>query len=162
VRTSPARYDPAVNPEAAAVDPADVRRVETQLGALVRRTRSFIAESASDVHPEIGTTGYAMLARLVDAGPTRATELVDVFDTDKATISRQAAHLEALGLVSREADPSDRRAQIITVTADGRRRIEAARKRNQRRLRAGLAEWDADDVRELGRLLERFNGLDLR
>jgi hypothetical protein len=29
-------------------------------------------------------------------------------------------------------------------------------------LRAGLAECDADDVSELGRLLEKFNGLDLQ
>lgn len=147
---------------ASQVDPDDLRRVETQLGALLRRTRTFIAESASTVHPELGGTGYGVLVRLVTAGPTRASELVEHFETDKATISRQTSHLEALGLVSREPDPADRRAQIITATDEGRRRALAARRRNQQRLRRGLGEWDAADVRQLGLLLEKFNGLDFR
>jgi DNA-binding MarR family transcriptional regulator len=142
------------------VDQDDVRRVEKQLGALLRRTRTFIAESASDVHPELGPSGYAILGRLLDAGPLRASDLVEAFDTDKAGISRQTAHLEALGLVSRAPDPDDGRAQIITVTAEGRRRVQAARQRNQRRLRRGLAEWQASEVNELGRLLEKFNAMD--
>jgi DNA-binding MarR family transcriptional regulator len=143
------------------VDPDDLRRVETQLGELLRRTRTFIAASATSVHPELGGTGYPVLARLVTAGPTRASELVAQFDTDKATISRQTAHLESLGLVAREADPTDGRAQIITATDDGRRRLLAARRRNQQRLRRGLGEWEPAEVRQLGRLLEKFNGLDL-
>ena len=151
-----------MNPADAGVDPDDLRRVETQLGALLRRTRTFIAESATHVHPELGPTGYAVLARLVDDGPKRASELVTQFDTDKATISRQTAHLQSLGLVSREPDPADRRAQIISVTAEGRRRVQAARRHNQQRLRHGLQEWEPDQVRQLGRLLEKFNGLDFR
>jgi DNA-binding MarR family transcriptional regulator len=144
-----------------AVEPDDIRRVETQLGALLRRTSAFVAASAVDVHPELGATGYVMLARLLDAGPMRASELVEIVDTDKATISRQITHLEQVGLVSREPDPTDRRAQTISVTAEGRRRLQAARRRNQRRLRAGLGEWDPADVRELGLLLEKFNALQL-
>lgn len=142
------------------VDADDIRRVETQLGALLRRTRTFVAASAADVHPELGTTGYSLLSRLLDAGPMRASALVEIFGTDKATISRQAALLEKIGLVSREPDPTDRRAQTISVTAEGRRRMQAARRRNQRRLRTGLGTWDPADVRELGRLLEQFNALD--
>jgi DNA-binding MarR family transcriptional regulator len=142
------------------VDPDDLRLVEAQLSALVRRTRTFIAESAVTVHPELGGTGYVLLARLVSSGPTRASELVAQFDTDKATISRQTAHLEFLGLVSREPDPTDGRAQIIRATDEGRRRVLAARRRNQQRLRRGLGEWDAAEVRQLGLLLEKFNALD--
>ena len=161
-RTSVPSRPHELTSDAPAVDPDDLRRVETQLGALLRRTRAFIAESAATVHPELGGTGYAVLARLVTAGPTRASELVVQFDTDKATISRQTAHLESLGLVSREPDPADRRAQIISVTAEGRRRVQAARRHNQQRLRHGLQEWEPDQVRQLGRLLEKFNGLDFR
>lgn len=146
--------------ESDAAEQDDVRRVETQLGALLRRTRTFVAASAAGVHPDLGTTGYAMLARLLDAGPMRASELVEFFVTDKATISRQTALLERIGLVSRKPDPSDRRAQTITVTSEGRRRMQAARRRSQRRLRAGLSGLDSADVRELGRLLEQFNSLD--
>jgi DNA-binding MarR family transcriptional regulator len=146
----------------AEVDQNDVRRVEKQLGALLRRTRTFIAESASDVHPELGPTGYAILGRLLDAGPLRASDLVEAFDTDKAAISRQTAHLEALDLVSRAPDLDDRRAQIITVTPEGRRRVHDARQRNQRRLRRGLGEWQASEVSELGRLLEKFNATDFQ
>jgi DNA-binding MarR family transcriptional regulator len=161
VRTSAPRYSHAVSSPEAEVGQDDIRRVETQLGALLRRTRAFIAETATDVHPELSATGYAMLARLVDSGPCRATELVHAFDTDKAAISRQTAHLVALGLVTRDADPADRRAQLLSITAEGTRRVRAARQRNQRRLRRGLADWQLGEVQELGRLLEKFNGLDL-
>jgi DNA-binding MarR family transcriptional regulator len=161
-RTSAPSRPQDVTSDARTVDPDDLRLVETQLGALLRRTRTFIAEAATHVHPELGPTGYAVLARLVDAGPTRASELVVQFDTDKATISRQTAHLQSLGLVARETDPADRRAQTITVTAEGRRRVQRARRRNQQRLRRGLEEWEPDEVRHLGRLLEKFNGLDFR
>lgn len=159
--TSSAGYARAVTTDAGASEQDDVWRVETQLGALLRRTRTFVAASATSVHADLGTTGYVILSRLLDAGPMRASELVDVFGTDKATISRQTAMLERSGLVSREPDPTDRRAQTIRVTADGRRRMQAARRRNQRRLRSGLSAWAADDVRELGRLLEQFNALEL-
>jgi DNA-binding MarR family transcriptional regulator len=159
-RTSVDARPPAVASAAPTVGPDDLRLVETQLSALLRRTRAFVAASATTVHPELGGTGYALLARLVTAGPTRASELVTQFDTDKATISRQTAHLQSLGLVSREPDPTDGRAQIITPTEEGRRRVMAARRRNQQRLRRGLGEWDAAEVRQLGLLLEKFNGLD--
>lgn len=162
MRTSAPHQSRAVGSPGAEVEPDDIRRVETQLGALLRRTRAFIAETATDVHPDLGPTGYWILARVLDGGPTRATDLVEAFDTDKATISRQTAHLEAIGLVTRHPDPTDGRAQLITVSSDGRRRVEAARRRNRQRLRQGLGEWDAADVRELGRLLEDFNGLDFR
>ena len=159
-RTTSPRYPRAVSSPGAEVEQDDVRRVEKQLGALLRRTRSFIGESAACVHPELGPTGYGILSRILDAGPMRAADLVEAFDADKAAISRQTAHLEALGLVSRAPDPDDGRAQIITVTPEGRRRVESARQRNQRRLRRGLGEWQEAEVRELGRLLEKFNAMD--
>jgi len=159
-RTSVGSRPHGVTSASPTVESDDLRRVETQLSALLRRTRGFIAESAVTVHPELGGTGYVLLARIVTAGPTRPSELVVQFDTDKATISRQTAHLESLGLISREPDPTDGRAQILTATEKGRRRVLAARRRNQQRLRRGLGEWDAADVRQLGRLLEKFNALD--
>jgi DNA-binding MarR family transcriptional regulator len=159
-RTSFSARPHAVTSDSPTVEPDDLRRVETQLSALLRRTRGFIAEPEVTVHPELGGTGYVLLARIVTAGPTRPTELVTQFDTDKATISRQTAHLESIGLISRDPDPTDGRAQILTATEEGRRRVLAARRRNQQRLRRSLEGWDAADVRSLGRLLEKFNDLD--
>ncbi|GAB3590819.1 MarR family transcriptional regulator [Angustibacter peucedani] len=144
-----------------AVDPDDLRRIETELGTLLRRTRGYVQEAAQHVHPELGSAAYAMLSRVVEGGPARASELVEAFGIDKAAISRQTAQLEELGLVVRAPDPVDRRAQVISATAEGRRRCLSARRRSQSALRDELGRWEPDDVRDLGLLLAKLNTISL-
>lgn len=140
-----------------AVSPDDVRRIETELGTLLRRARGYVQEAAWHVHPELGSAGYAMLSRVVEGGPARASELVEAFGIDKAAISRQTAQLEELGLVVRSPDPEDRRAQVIAATREGRRRCQSARRRSRSALHEQLSRWQPDDVRDLGRLLAQLN-----
>ena len=56
---------------------------------------------------------------LWEAGPQRPTELMRVFDTDSASMTRSVQRLERAGLVSREADPDDRRATRVRSTPAG-------------------------------------------
>lgn len=142
-------------------EPDDVRRLETELRTLLRRSRSYLDQAARDVHPDLGATAYALLAWLIEHGPARASDLVEVFDIDKAAISRQTGLLESLGLVGRQPDATDRRALLITPTDTGVRLARSARSRSQRELRHHLEQWSSEDVRDLGLLLERFNAIPL-
>jgi MarR family transcriptional regulator for hemolysin len=64
--------------------------------------------------------------------------------------------MEAAGLMTRERDPANRRAQRITLTDEGEalfRRLRDVAVRFDRRLRTGL---DDDQVAELRQVLDRL------
>jgi DNA-binding MarR family transcriptional regulator len=136
----------------------DIQRIQRELTVLFRRGRSYSREAAARVHPELAPAEFGLIAHLVDVGPARAAALADRFATDKAEISRQLSHLESLGLVRRSPDAADRRAHVVTATAEGRRRYLAARQVRRGRVSDVLEHWSARDVRLLADLLTRFNG----
>lgn len=61
-------------------------------------------------------------------------------------VSRVVAALDEAGLVSRKADPDDRRAGLIEVTAAGRRTHDRLRAERGRVLTEGLGRLSPDDV----------------
>ena len=93
--------------------------VERELAVLLRRARAWNREVATVVHPDLQPTAYALLARVDELGSARAIDLSDYFGIDKGAISRQVGLLERVGLVSREPDPDDGRAQLLVVTTEG-------------------------------------------
>ncbi|PRY36810.1 MarR family winged helix-turn-helix transcriptional regulator [Umezawaea tangerina] len=60
-----------------------------------------------------------LLMHLWDSGPVRQTELIEVLDSDSATITRMVQRLEKAGLVERSPDPRDGRATLVSSTAEG-------------------------------------------
>lgn len=130
--------------------------LEQELAVLLRRARSYSEDIARELHPELHATAYAMLARLLE-GPCRASELCTYFGVDKSAVSRQLRLLEELGMVTRQADPADGRAQLLALTPGGRRRLTKAREARRRQMRHQLDRWAESDVARLGQLLARFN-----
>src|SRR3954452_11193329 len=88
-------------------------RVEREIGLLLRRSRAISARLARELHPELDGAAYGLLALLDRDGPLRAGDLVARLGLDKSTVTRQVAHLVDLGLVTRDVDPGDRRAQVL-------------------------------------------------
>jgi DNA-binding MarR family transcriptional regulator len=109
------------------------------------------------VHPDLQPTAYALMARVDELGSVRASDLCDYFGIDKGAVSRQVQLLERTGMVAREPDPHDGRAQRLVVTEEGRKRLAPARGGRRRIVREQLDQWDDEDVVALGRLLGRFN-----
>ena len=137
-----------------------MEHLERELGVLMRRARSFSGQLAREVHPDLEPGAYAILVRLADTGGARLTDLAGWFGVGKPTMSRQVAVLERLDLVGRVEDPDDARAQVLSLTDLGSRRLGAARTARRDRFRALLGAWPDADVRTLGDLLHRFNALD--
>ena len=131
--------------------------LEHEVGRLVRRLKRVVGERARLVHPDLSPAAYLMLAHLVDKGPMRSADVVEAFDLDKGAVSRHVQTLVDLGLVARDRDPDDGRAQVLTPTATGRHRLADAVA--QRRVRFGrlLAEWPDDDLRGFVGSLARYN-----
>jgi DNA-binding MarR family transcriptional regulator len=142
------------------VDPHEaIVRVEREIGLLLRRSRAISARLSRELHPDLDGAAYGLLALLFDAGPLRASDLVARLGLDKSTVSRQVASLVDLGLVTREADPADGRAQVLQTSEEGTARLTRIREARRARWEADLAGWPTEDVAMLGDLLARFNRL---
>jgi len=83
--------------------------------------------------------------------------LAAVFGLDSSTIARQVQDLERSGLALRERDPSDGRACVLRLTAQGRDVLRQTRKHRRARLQKALVNWPEADLDEFGRLLQEFN-----
>ena len=134
-------------------------RVEREIGLLLRRSRAISARLSRELHPDLDGAAYGLLALLQDTGPLRASDLVARLGLDKSTVSRQVSTLVELGLVTREADPADGRAQVLRTSQEGAARLARIREARRARWEEDLSHWPVEDVAQLGELLGRFNRL---
>jgi DNA-binding MarR family transcriptional regulator len=91
--------------------------------------------------------GYVVLNALHDAPESTQAALADKIGADKTRIIATLNDLQAAGLITRELDPADRRARLLSITTAGnrvRRRVQSDIQRNEERL---LGELPAADRR---------------
>lgn len=69
-----------------------------------------------------------ILARLLDRGPSRISDLAALERSSQPTITNHIKRLEAARLVSRSADPSDARAWTIQLTDLGLQQLAEMRR----------------------------------
>ncbi|MFY1700909.1 MULTISPECIES: MarR family winged helix-turn-helix transcriptional regulator [Micromonospora] len=137
--------------------PEPLRAVEHELTALLRRGRAISWEIAREVHPNLEPNAYGLLLWLRRCGSIRLTELAERLGIGKGTLSRQIQGLEALGLVRRDPDPTDRRAAQLSLTEQGQHRFDAARDSRLGQIWRTVHGWPEQDVADFARLLSRFN-----
>lgn len=142
---------------AARVPDGAIEQLEQQLSMLWRRSRSISHRVARDVHPDMEPAAYGLLIILQSEGPMRLTELASNIGVGKPSVSRQVALLESLGLVGKQADPLDGRAQTITLTEKGLSQLLATQLAREQAFRNRLAEWSMQDVESLAVLLAKLN-----
>ena len=111
--------------------PKDAERILDELGALVRQ----LARITGGPEDTLSLTGTQRLAvyELGADGPLRLVDLASRMGVTAPTASRAVDALEEHGLVERQPDPADRRAQQIVLTPVGRARFD---ERNARVLAA--------------------------
>ncbi|WP_212909799.1 MarR family winged helix-turn-helix transcriptional regulator [Streptomyces sp. TS71-3] len=111
-------------PSSAALSPSAVQ-ASREVRAVISRLRRRILK-ASEV--EDITLGQASaLARLSDKGGVTASELASAEGVRHQSMTATVASLAAMGLVERSPDPGDGRRLLITLTAEGQRRVEEGR-----------------------------------
>ncbi len=151
VSTAPTITDPAAHEAHVAL--------EREVALLLRRARAIQGRLASELHRGLDGAAYGLLVLLDDAGPLRASDVVVRLGLDKSTVSRQVASLVDAGLVDRVADPDDGRAQVLSTSVEGHRRLSEIRDARRARWEADLSDWPTDDVASLATLLGRLNRL---
>jgi len=131
--------------------------VERQLTILWRRARATSRRVARTVHPDLEPAAYGLMLVLQRHGQLRLTELAADIGVGKPSVSRQVSFLENLGLVQKKDDPSDGRAQGISLTRQGQEQLAAAQSARKAMFHEVMASWDPDDLQALGVLLEQLN-----
>lgn len=102
-----------------------------------------------------------LLGELVHRGETRASELAAHRIVDASVVSRQLAQLEHAGLITRRADPQDRRVALLRATPEGEEAMTRIERQRAEWLSHALRDWDEAQVRELTDLLNTITA-DLR
>jgi len=143
------------------VSPANRERtildLELELSVLVRRLRRVIGERARTIHPDLTPAGYLMLAYMAERGPVRASAVVEAFNLDKGAVSRHVQALVELGLATKERDPDDGRAWVVSLTDEGRRRMTELATERRERLGRLLRDWSDEELASFVATLGRYN-----
>ncbi|MEV7430177.1 MarR family transcriptional regulator [Nocardioides sp. NPDC092400] len=134
-----------------------VRRLEQEVGVVIRRVRRVIGERARAVHPDLQPSSYLMLSYLVDRGQLRASEMAEVFGIDKGAISRQVQHLMDLQLIDRSPDPKDGRATLLSASEDAVRRLDEVAAMRRQYLDERLGDWSDEELADFADTLARYN-----
>jgi DNA-binding MarR family transcriptional regulator len=102
----------------------------------------------------------AVLGALVHRGPMTPGELAVAEKVQPPSMTRTVAALEALGLVERHHHPTDRRQQLVSVTAAARELIDEDRRRRDAWMAKHLAALSKEEraaLRAAVPVLERLS-----
>ena len=134
-----------------------LQQVEHQLSIFWRRARSLSHQLSRQVHPDMEPAAYGLLSIIRKEGPLRLTELASCIGVGKPSVSRQIAFLESIGMVYKEADPQDGRAQSIRLTAKGEEKMHQVQDARRQVFRERLGEWPLEEIQTLAEYMERLN-----
>jgi len=134
-----------------------LRRLESEVGVLIRRVRRVIHERARSVHEDLQPAAYLLLGWLADEGPVRASTIAGSFGIDKGAISRQIQLLDELGLVTREPDPDDGRATLVAASDEAVRRMTDVAEHRRKWMDEQLGDWSAAELAGFADTLARYN-----
>jgi DNA-binding MarR family transcriptional regulator len=123
------------------------------LTTLARRARDV----GDQLHPGLSLVAYTLLTQVGVTPGMRAADLAAHFCLDKSTLSRQLEQLISAGLLRRDGERPGRRGYVLTLTAAGRRHLDATGQAVRDRLAEKLTDWDDRDITAFAQLVTRFN-----
>ncbi|MEU4837220.1 MarR family winged helix-turn-helix transcriptional regulator [Nocardia testacea] len=105
---------------------------------------------------ELSLGDYTLLAQISLHAPVRLSVLAELMDVDKSTLSPPARRLEQRGFIERRADPADARAQLVSVTRQGKLAIGELWKARTAAVAALLSGWEPAEIEHLAEGLGAF------
>ena len=133
-----------------------VRALGAALNVLVSQARALTAQASAIFHPELQPAALHIALWLNSFGPAKPSAVAEAVNMDRSAASRLTRELVRLGLIATQTDPSDGRSIVLSLTADGRRRVAAAMQLKGATFRDRLASWSAKDIVLCTELLERL------
>lgn len=132
-----------------------VGKIEYESALLVRR--GMHVSTFDKKYGVLDRSAYLLLRQLQESGPASVKTLADEFHLDISTVSRQAAALEAKGLVTRLSDPTDGRVSLFEITEFGLEQLQATMQTRHERFTRILESWTSEEQEMFGELLARLN-----
>ncbi|GAA2558497.1 MarR family winged helix-turn-helix transcriptional regulator [Pseudonocardia hydrocarbonoxydans] len=127
--------------------------VDELADAVTCLVRSWRGAGRRVPHSAHSTLALLQLAGLLDDGEHRIGEIAGLRGVDQSVVSRQVGELAARGLARRRPDPADRRAGLVSLTADGHALVERARHLKRDLVRGALRRCEPGDVHTVARLV---------
>ncbi|MGW4544956.1 MarR family winged helix-turn-helix transcriptional regulator [Streptomyces violaceorubidus] len=130
-----------------------------EVRAVISRLRRRILRASEVEDLTLGQS--SVLARLSDQGGVTASELAAIEGVRHQSMTATVTALASMGLVERHPDPDDGRRLLITLTAEGVRRVEEGRQARTEWLAGRLQERCTEEERRTViaamAVLERLN-----
>ena len=134
------------------------RRLQEISEALPERTAALSRLFLSRTTIGISRTEIGVLRSLCD-GPRRVTDLAAEESVTQPAITLLVNRLQERGWVDRVPDPSDGRAVLVSVTADGQRAVAQIRAEYRELLYEQMAELDDGEVQTLAHAVQILDRL---
>lgn len=100
-----------------------------------------------------------LLQRLADEPGLGVSELAQRQNLAKNTVSNVVAQMASSGLLERRPSETDRRAVVLSLTAEGHSRLVHWQEANEKRIRRALAGLGAEDRETIDRALPALRAL---
>lgn len=135
----------------------DLRRVEEAIARIGRISlgRDAARNRAERAGLSLSRPAIKILSSLRKVGAVRLSSLARVADLEAPLVSREIRELVADGYVRRTADPTDGRAGIVELTAEGEQACLQYRRATDEIIAETFEEWNGADLRSLRDHLER-------
>src|SRR6266403_3177470 len=112
------------------------------------RALSLLAEQ-SITNTGLCLTDFVALEALLHKGPLTISEIQDKVRLASGSMTAAVDRLEQLGLVERRASPSDRRARVVHLTAEGKRLAASSFERHAKDLEALMSALSQKEMEQL-------------
>lgn len=123
---------------------------------ITETARTIRRETAGRLDVPGVTPGRLRVLRMLEErGTSRMGELADVLGMAPRSLTTVADELSALGLVTRSADPDDRRATLVNTTSRGSQLVQEAEKARTKIVAQIFAGLSPNQVAELEALLSK-------
>lgn len=137
----------------------DSRPDQAAVDAVLIASRSLIAvatKSLGAAAEETTIAQYRALVVLASRGPQRMVDLAGALGVAPSTAGRMCDRLVRKGLIRRHQARGDRRAVLVSVTAEGRQVVDQATARRRALIADILAGMPAAEQHEIARALRAF------
>lgn len=141
---------PKQAPAPAEIDLDTAARLRLAVMRLARRLRQQAEPGASP----------SMLSALavIERGPLTLGELAEAERVQPPTMTRVVARLEELGLITRDADPQDKRVARVSLSNDGKKMIARNRSKKTAYLAQRLKATETEE-RELAKVVDLLESI---
>lgn len=135
-----------------------ISEIIAELSEVFAFARTRWTKYAEEIDPALKGLSVIVLRTILRHGPVTATELSQMLDMDKATVSRQVARLRELDLVDAEASAEDRRVILLQTSQAARASLDRVHSQTAHDYHERFAGWSTNDLDRFRDTLRRFNG----